>query len=205
MDSRLKKIISYVKNGIGVIDVGTDHGYIPIRLALDGYRGKIFASDINADPLKTAIENAKSHGVDSKITFLLSDGLDKCSPDDVDTVIIAGMGGDLICSILDEGYWTWSSRYSLILQPMTKVEVVRYFLVNNGFNILNDDLVSAGDRDYSVLNVRYYGNNEKYSDAEIYTGKHPSKKLIDKTVSMLEKKPSCDMYDNILKELKEKY
>ena len=129
MNNRLKLIASHIDDGIGFVDVGTDHGYLPIEMCLNGYCGNIFASDINEDPLDKARVNAREACVYDKMEFLLCDGLDPSLQNKVDTIVIAGMGGDTICSILDKAEWCMDRRYKLILQPMTKAEVLRYWLV----------------------------------------------------------------------------
>ena len=133
MNKRMHAIVKYIEPGRGLIDVGTDHGYLPAWMASHGYHGNIIAADINAAPLQKARENAEKAGVTDRITFQLCDGLEQCKPESVDTIIIAGMGGDMICRILDLAEWCMDRRYKLILQPMTKSEVLRYWLTNNEF------------------------------------------------------------------------
>ena len=101
MNKRLELIYSMISDGRGLIDVGTDHGYLPAALAVNGYSGRLFASDINAMPLEKARETARRCAMVDRITFLLSDGLDACPPEEIDTIVMAGMGGELICTILD--------------------------------------------------------------------------------------------------------
>jgi len=158
-----------IRDGTGLIDVGTDHGYLPAALFESGYRGRLFASDINALPLAKAKETALKCGAEDRITFLLSDGLDACPPDEIDTIVLAGMGGELICNILDRAEWCLDGRYTLILQPMTKVEVLRYWLVNNGFQLVEEHLVQDGSFLYQVIKARYSENME-LSDAELFSG-----------------------------------
>lgn len=193
MNKRLEKILSLVDDGEGLIDVGTDHGYIPITLAQGGYSGNLFASDINKEPLQTAINNAKEAGCEERISFLLCDGLELCPGEKVDTVIIAGMGGDMICRILDYAEWTMDTKYKLILQPMTKQEVLRYWLSNNGFKTEKEELAVEGDVIYQILSVRF-GGETRYSDAELYIGKKELNEdketyiyLLKKTVKRFEK------------------
>ena len=107
MDRRLSTIASQIENGLGLADVGTDHGFLPVHLARHGYTGNLYASDINEGPLQTAIDNAAHAGVSDRIKFLLCDGLRLCPPEEVDTIVIAGMGGLLIADILD-----WDMRKS---------------------------------------------------------------------------------------------
>lgn len=168
MNKRLKAIFSYIKDGIGVVDVGTDHGYIPVALCENGYRGNIIASDINEGPLETARRNAAEAGFDERIQFTLCDGLQGCDRSLVDTIVIAGMGGDTICGILDRDDWCIAAPYTLILQPMTKAEVLRYWLINNGLHIADEKIVRDGNI-YQIIVARA-GEQPKLSDAELYTG-----------------------------------
>ncbi len=170
MNRRLLLIAENIENGKGLIDVGTDHGYLPVYMAQKDYCGNIFASDINADPLNKAIRHARESGLDGRINFMLSDGLHDCPQDAVDTVVIAGMGGDMIVKILDEVEWVLSNDYKLILQPMSKAEILRYWLVYNGFEILREQLVDENNTVYQVIVARF-GGITKLNDAELYIGK----------------------------------
>ena len=171
MNKRLKKITEYIENGVGVIDVGTDHGYLPVHLAQNGYEGNIIATDIRPMPLEAARRSAHSAGVSERISFLLCDGLELCPPDAVDTVVIAGMGGDTICGILDRAEWSWDSRYLHIFQPMTKQHVLRYWLIYNGFEILSEALVKDKGIIYPVITARF-GGVTRLSDGELFVGKY---------------------------------
>ena len=170
MGSRLRIIEGKIPDGIGVIDVGTDHGTIPVWLAQRGYPGRIFASDINAGPLNAAKRAAAQAGVTDRVEFLLSDGLRLCPPESVDTIVIAGMGGDLIVKILDEAEWCMHPRYHLILQPMTRAEVLRYWLVYNEFEILTESVAEEGNTLYQILTARF-GGYTALNDAELFCGK----------------------------------
>ena len=171
MEQRLSCIFHMIRPGRGVIDVGTDHGYLPVRLACEAYPGGIFAFDLREGPLAAARRTAAQAGVSERIRFQLSDGLDACPPDEVDTIVVAGMGGDTICGILDRAEWCMDPAYRLILQPMTKAEVLRYWLCNNGFFIEEEHLVEEGDTLYQILAAVYTGQNEALSDAELWLGK----------------------------------
>ena len=153
-----------------MIDVGTDHGMIPIRLAQSDYTGNIFASDIVSGPLNVAMEAARACSQEHRIRFLLCDGLDLCPPEEVDCILIAGMGGDSICGILDRAEWLFSAPYTLILQPMTKAEVVRYWLVHNEFQIDREAVVSEEGHIYQVFSA-IPGKNPRMTDAEYLIGR----------------------------------
>ncbi len=203
MSKRLDCILSLISlHSKGVIDVGTDHGYVPVHLALNDFPGKIIASDINNAPLNMARQNAVVHDVSDAIDFRISDGLSECHPDEVDTIIIAGLGGDMICDIIDRAEWTMDYGYTIIAQPVTKPEVLRYWLVNNGYSILQDICVTDTGIPYSILKIRYTGVNSTYSDAELFVGKAPSGELTDKVLKSLEKKPESFFYRQIITELR---
>lgn len=220
MNKRMHAIVKYIEPGRGLIDVGTDHGYLPAWMASHGYRGNIIASDIHAAPLQKAKDTAEKAGVTNRITFQLCDGLAQCKPESVDTIIIAGMGGDMICRILDLAEWCMDRRYKLILQPMTKSEVLRYWLTNNEFEILTEDLVPEGGSIYQLIVARF-GGSTRLSDGELFLGKkelctdeelyeQQRKKLIkriDSAVAGMEKNvagaelPALRLYRQILADL----
>ena len=168
---RLEQIKALIRSRIGVIDVGTDHAFLPISLALAGYAGNLIASDIHPLPLQAAVKNAQIRGVRDRIVFRLSDGLDACHPEEVDTVILAGMGGDLICSILDRAEWTMDCEKQLLLQPLTKAEILRFWLYNNGYVIERECPVLENGRIFQIMSVRYMNQNTSVNDAELYLGK----------------------------------
>ncbi len=170
MNKRLLAIAALIKNGKGVVDVGTDHGYLPAHLALNGYCGKLFASDIREGPLAAAIRTAEEAGLSEQIQFLLCDGLRLCSPEEIDTIVIAGMGGDTIVKILDEAEWCMDARYHLILQPMTKAEILRYWLIYNGFAIQSETLAEDAGIVYQIIET-CFGGETCLSDAELFAGK----------------------------------
>lgn len=169
MNNRLHCIASLIPSGAGLIDVGTDHGYLPLALARSGYSGRLIASDLRPGPLANARRAAAAAGLTERIEFRLCDGLDGCEPESVDTIVIAGMGGDTICAILDRAEWVMDARYTLILQPMTHAEVLRYWLVNNGFSLQQEQLVEDGGSLYAVL-VTGFGGETRLKDAELFTG-----------------------------------
>ena len=179
---RLDEIYNQIPSGKGVADIGTDHGEIPIRLALSDYPGKIFASDIHTLPLEKARRRAAEAGVEHRISFSCSDGLEDCEADSVDTIVIAGMGGDTICSILDRAEWTMSDKIALILQPMTKAEVLRYWLTCNGYSIERELIVSENRSLFRILRVRFQNRNTFLTDAELFVGQ---KKLADNELAYM--------------------
>lgn len=175
MGSRLKLIASLAERGVGVADVGTDHGILPITLRQSGYTGRIVASDINVAPLekaRRALEQTETENVE----LCLCNGLDGIDGSGIDTIVVAGMGGDTITGILDRGLYDlpqWSERndYRLILHPVTKPEILRYWLVNNGFEITDDILVEDNGVLCQII-CAHMGESIQYKDCELYIGKY---------------------------------
>jgi tRNA (adenine22-N1)-methyltransferase len=171
MSERLDRITALIPDGKGAADIGTDHGCVPLQLLERGYPGAIFAADINEGPLIRARKNAAEVGKEDRIKFVLCDGLDKIAPDTVDVIAAAGMGGDTITGVLDRGYWCAAPGYTLVLQPMSHQNVLRYWLIKNEFEITHEELVFEGGNIYQIFTA-VYGKAPGYSDAELFTGKY---------------------------------
>lgn len=170
MNARLKFISTLIPRDGGFADIGTDHGYLPAYMARTGYSDTIIAADIKKAPLSTAVATAREQGVEDKISFRLCDGLADIAPDEINTIVIAGMGSDTICGILDRAEWCYDPKYTLILQPMTKSEILRYWLTNNDFDIYGEYIVKENGELYQII-CACHGLSSPLSDAELFTGK----------------------------------
>lgn len=157
LSERLMTCAGFIRPGAKVVDVGTDHGYLPIYLLKNNIASYCIASDLREKPLRTAVENARRYRVEDQMDFFQSNGLDHVPVEKVDTVVCAGMGGDLIRDIITRAKELWDPAYQLILQPQSGVPEVREFLWANGFSILEEKLARDGKFIYSVMNVRYGG------------------------------------------------
>lgn len=172
LDPRLACVSSCVEKGSYIIDVGTDHAYVPIFLCKSGVIDKAVASDIREGPLKIAKENISKFGLSSKIDTLLCSGLEKAHLyPGINCVVIAGMGGDMIVSIL-KGNEELSKKAFLILQPMTHYVQLRKFLFENGYEIKKEKLAKDEHRVYQVICAKYTSNNTDYTEEELYLGKY---------------------------------
>ena len=101
ISNRLLLCAEFVPRGSRAADIGTDHGYLSIYLLREGICPFVTAADLREQPLQKARENAARFGVSEKMQFFLSDGLQGIPPDAADTIIMAGMGGDLMVRILE--------------------------------------------------------------------------------------------------------
>ena len=150
---RLRLLADWVTSGDRIADVGTDHAYLPVWLLLNGKVSRAIASDLRRGPLERAKLTGAKYGVVESIDFRLCDGLSSVCSEEVDTVIIAGMGGETISSILDSAPWTADGRHTLLLQPMTRAEDLRAFLAEYGYRICREQLVLDRGTIYPVMSV----------------------------------------------------
>lgn len=153
LSNRLKAVASFVEKGSNIADIGTDHGYIPIYLVKEAIAQRAIAMDIRTGPLKRAHDHIKEHGLQDRIETRLSDGLGQLNPGEADTVIIAGMGGELILHILEQGKPLWESVNRWILSPQLDLERVRRYLQQHGFCIREEIMVEEDGKFYNILLV----------------------------------------------------
>ncbi|MBQ9392746.1 MAG: SAM-dependent methyltransferase [Oscillospiraceae bacterium] len=169
LQPRLRHLAELVPVGARLADVGTDHGYLPVWLLLHGRIRSAIASDINALPLRHAVSTAEACGVTDGIDFRHCAGLSGIAPQEVDTVVIAGMGGETIARILEDAPWTRTPELLLLLQPMTKVEFLRNWLCVKGYAFTGESLVEDKGFLYPVLQLRY-GAPSALTPAQCYGG-----------------------------------
>ena len=156
LSERLSLIAGFVDAGSSVCDVGTDHGYLPAFLYLSGKSPRVTATDIREKPLENAKANLERLGVRG-VNLILCDGLSAVTRDMCDTVIIAGMGGEVISGIIDRAPFVKDSSVKLILQPMTAARELREYLAQNGFEVEQEQAVRENRKVYSVMVARFSG------------------------------------------------
>lgn len=149
--NRLECIKSMVSNCDTVADIGTDHGYVAEMLLHDNTAKKVIATDLNKGPLNRAIEYLSSKKLSDKCDFRLGSGLTVLNEHEADSIIIAGMGGDLISDILHVSENVALSANELILQPMTAVDKLRQYLYENGYKIIDENIVKEFHHYYFIL------------------------------------------------------
>ncbi len=172
--------ISADRENIICADVGCDHGYLSIYLIEKSLCKKVYATDINESPVSIARENIKRRdtrgmGLCEKITVECRDGLSGLENQGVNTVIICGMGGEVISGIIDRAKSFHSADVRFILQPMSSELELRLWLFENGFLIEDEKLVRDSGRIYAVICARYAGEKDEkyeYSPRELMLGRH---------------------------------
>ena len=153
-----------------VADVGTDHAYLPIYLTLQNKISHAIACDLRDEPLNIAKSNIKLFGLENSIETRISDGLKNINQGEVDTIIIAGMGGNLISKILQECTWENKNQKEFILQPMKYENVLRIYLAQQGYKIQQEVAVRCSGKVYTVLKATFTSQSYTLSPLQIYTG-----------------------------------
>ena len=149
---RLQCVADCIKPCNILADIGTDHAYIPIYAIQNNIAKKSIAGDVVKGPLNIATDNIMSHGLGDKITPILANGLDAANGADV--IVIAGMGGKLICEILDANPEIAKAADYMIIQPMTCSYELRRFLHENNYEITDEKLAKEEDKIYNIMVVK---------------------------------------------------
>ena len=168
LSRRLQCCAAMVPQGARVADVGADHGYLCLWLLERGVARDAAACDLRPGPLDSARRNAALYGMEDRMAFFLSDGLQSVPRERYDTVVCAGMGGELIVKILSEAPWLRDPRYTLILQPQIDVDLLRLWLCENGFTEDRAGLASDSGHLYCALRVRYTGERDTLTPGRRY-------------------------------------
>ena len=167
---RLQAVAGLVPGGARLADVGTDHAYLPASLLQRGNIETAVASDLRPGPLERARRTAERFGLTERISFRLCDGLSGIAPEEADTVVIAGMGGETIAAILGAAPWVREKGRRLILQPMSAQEDLRAWLAANGFRIDREVLSREGETLYVAMLVTA-GEMEPMTPAQLWAGR----------------------------------
>lgn len=151
---RLEEIIKLVEDNSIVADIGTDHGIVPYELIKSNKAKKVIASDISEKSLDKLREKLDYLDEPEKIILNVSDGLDNLNEYQVDTIIISGMGGNLIVDILNKNIDVAKSANCLILGANNSLSVLRKFLHDNSFEIIEEVDLFENDKYYQIIKVK---------------------------------------------------
>lgn len=211
LNKRLELCAKLVRKGARIADIGTDHAYLPVWLVRAGFASFAIAADIKAEPLKSGEQTIKKYHAENLVQTRLCDGLQSISPKEVDDIIIAGMGGETIVHILSDAQWLKDESKSLILQPMSKHELVIAYLYENGFELKDHKCTTCDGKIYTAFKAQYIGNAQMPTELFAYTGllskdEDEDKKFLTSVVNHLEKKSHADArFGKIAKEIKERF
>ena len=167
LSKRLLCCCNFIAPGDRVADIGCDHGYLGIHLLTQGVAASVIAADVNEGPLQSAVRNAVKFGVRDKMEFYLSDGV-RNIPREFDVMVCAGMGADTMISILEAAPWLKSGSYRLILQCQSKTPMLRQYLSDNGWRIMEETVLRDGRFLYTVMEVEFRPEHPRLSVGEYY-------------------------------------
>lgn len=198
---RLKAIASMVDKCNCVADIGTDHGYIPIYLLKNNICKRAIASDINSGPVEKAKFNIRCENLEGKIKCKMGPGLTTIVPFEADGIVIAGMGGNLIRDIILENENIFKELDFSVLQPVQNPEILRKFIYDNGYKIIDEDLCIDENKFYEIIKVKY--DNKPRNVESIYY--EISKNLLDKKHPLIAKyiQYKINSYSKALSNIKE--
>ena len=218
LNGRLKKIAELAKNTTVLADVGCDHGYIPIYCVQKGYCKRAIAMDVNQGPLDRCTKNIVKYKLEGLIETRLSDGIEKLSSGEADTIVIAGMGGLLIRDILNTSLENIKPGTSFILQPMLAPFELKEYLYENCFLIENEYVVREDNKFYNIIKAKKADFKADYTYSDLLIGKNLKENSNDVFIDFikykisvaqkikkgLENSKNCDtaQLDNINKQLK---
>lgn len=169
-DNRFSVILSYVNNSSIAADIGSDHGKLAVLLIQQGKASHVYATDINIKPLEKTILAVKKYGLSEFITPILTDGLSGMDDLPLTDIIIAGMGGENISSIIEKCAF-FRHDINFVLQPMTRAGELRKFLYSKNFNIISETLVEDNNRIYPIIKTSFDGVSRAYSPVDLVLGR----------------------------------
>ena len=179
---RLLDIIGLIDKNKKVIDIGTDHGLVPLYLAKNGISKEILATDISEKSLDK-LRSALTPELENKISTKVTDGFKGIVEDENQVAVIAGMGANTIIDIIDQSLDFAHNLDYMILASNINTEKLRVYLIDNGFEIINDFLTYDNGKYYDIIKAKF-GNGENLSIGEIYYGKDD---IVDKSEILKEK------------------
>lgn len=186
-DKRLSAAAELVRQGAVFADIGTDHALLPVFLCKTGRVSRAVAADINVGPLAAARAQVEAEGVSHLIKLVLTDGLRGLEEEGLSDIAICGMGGELIVSILDSAPFVKNANIRLILQPMTHVADLRYYLAKTGFLIVEERTAFAKGKCYFCFAAEYTGTPYTISRVEAAFGRREARRPCAELLALAKK------------------
>ncbi|SHE85352.1 tRNA (adenine(22)-N(1))-methyltransferase [Caloramator proteoclasticus] len=188
LSNRLEAVFNMIDKSKCLADIGTDHGYIPIKAILEEKCERAIASDIKKGPIDVALKNIKRYGLLDKIDLRIGPGLTTLKEEEAETIVIAGMGGNLIADIIKNDIDVAKNSNYLILQPVQYPEVLRQELYNENFYIIDEDIIKDENKYYHILKVTYGKKNKYNLQAEFFVGPVNTMKKSKETLNYIDDK-----------------
>lgn len=154
LSSRLLAVLNFIPAGSRIADIGSDHAHLPCRALQEKIAVNAIAGEVRIGPFRQSQANVKEVGMTDTVSVRMGDGLDVISPGEVDSIVIAGMGGELITEILERGKEKLAEGTTLILQPNIRESLLRRWLSAEGWRITDEAIVEEAPHFYEVIQAR---------------------------------------------------
>lgn len=164
LSKRLASIASNIDKEDKVVDIGCDHGYLSIYLKAVNGNKVVIATDINENALNMAKKNINKNSI--LIETRLGNGLDVIKHNEVDTIIISGMGGNTILNILKKNKLKYIKK--IVIQSNTDIPLIRKYINKLGYTIKNEQLII--DKNIYYIIITFTKGKHKYTKKELYFG-----------------------------------
>lgn len=187
LSKRLVQVADFVNDGAKIVDIGCDHGLTDIYILQTKKDVSIIASDINEKALSNAITNIKKYKLENKISTIVSDGLSEIDTDNIDTIIISGMGAHTIVGILQIGKSKLKNIDSIIIQSNNDLDFLREKVTKLGYYIEDEALVKEKKFIYTV--IKFKKGTKHYNKKQLYFGPV----LLEKNDTIFKEKNKIDL------------
>ncbi len=189
ISKRLQEVANYIKDNCNLVDIGCDHGYLDIYLYQNRKNIHIIASDINEKALNSARNNIKKFKLTNKIETRLGNGLDNIKQNEVDTIVMSGLGSHTIVGILYTNRSKLKNVNQIVIQSNTDLKFLRTKVTKLGYYIQDEKIIKEGKIIYTIIN--FQKGKRRYTPKELYFGpillKENNKLFIEKNKEELKK------------------
>ncbi|WP_132742940.1 tRNA (adenine(22)-N(1))-methyltransferase [Scopulibacillus darangshiensis] len=171
LSERLRRVAAFIRQGAVLADIGSDHAYLPCFACQTGLAAKAVAGEVNEGPYRSAITKVQSLCLEKAVQVRMGNGLEVIDKADaVDTIVVAGMGGGLIRTILDEGTSKLSDNMTLILQPNVGSDTLRRWLDSHSWDVSDEDILEEDGHIYEIIVARYNQQHRGLNGRELLMG-----------------------------------
>lgn len=205
LSNRLEAVANNIPPGSRLADIGSDHAYLPCNVVKKGSVPMAIAGEVAEGPYQSALEQVESEHLTDKIAVRKGDGLEVIEPGEVDCITIAGMGGTLISTILEQGKSKLEGVSRLVLQPNVGSFAVRSWLIDNGWELVKEDILKEDGKIYEILTAEKGEPLKPYQQQNLEEGILFGPFLLTEKSGVFKEKWTAEMknWERILKQLDE--
>jgi tRNA (adenine22-N1)-methyltransferase len=193
LSERLETVAKYVPKDSKLADIGSDHAYLPSYLVKNGVITYGVAGEVAKGPFQSAEKNVRAEGLTDMISVRMGDGLEVIQPGDVDCITIAGMGGSLIATILENGKEKLSTIKRLVLQPNLNAIAIRKWLIDNHWELIAEEIIEEDSKIYEILVAEKGEPLKPYRNVNLETGLLVGPFLLQRKENVFKKKWSLEI------------